>query len=285
MILITLELMLMVVTMIVLIAASYCDLRTKEVPDLLTWGLVFVALGLRFLFSWERGWMILVSGILGLGLGYGIAAALYYTSQWGGGDSKLLMGMGAVLGFSWPLTLQSFSVLAFFVILLFVGAMYGLFWMIFLAMRKGKVFWQEYYKILQRWKRLHHVVLMVSLLLFVAVALTSWQFWFFLPIPLGLFYIFTFVSTVEDHFFFKRVSPLKLTEGDWLAEDVVVKGKVEVKKKTLEMEDLTRIQELYHQKKMNLVLIREGIPFVPSFLLTYLLFVFVPAQSAFNILF
>ena len=55
-------------------------------------------------------------------------------------------------------------------------------------------------------------------------------------------------------------------EGDWLAEDVIVHGKTIVKKKTLHKEDIQKLRD----KNISSVTIKEGIPFVPSFLIAYL---------------
>ena len=46
-----LDVILIVVSLIVLITASYSDLKTREVPDLLNYGLIFAALGIRAIFS------------------------------------------------------------------------------------------------------------------------------------------------------------------------------------------------------------------------------------------
>ncbi|MEK6938658.1 MAG: prepilin peptidase, partial [Nanoarchaeota archaeon] len=89
-----LEATLIVVTLFALIIASYCDLKWREVPDWISYGLIFAALGIRAIFSLSSGWEIFISGALGFGVFLGLSCLLYYSYQWGGGDSKLLMGMG-----------------------------------------------------------------------------------------------------------------------------------------------------------------------------------------------
>ena len=61
-----------------------------------------------------------------------------------------------------------------------------------------------------------------------------------------------------------------MTEGDWLAEEVVIQGKKVLKKKTLTNSDIEKL----HTHKISSVLIKEGIPFVPSFLIAYLFLLF-----------
>jgi len=79
---------------------------------------------------------------------------------------------------------------------------------------------------------------------------------------------------VEETCFVQKRSVKNLTEGDWLAEDVVVNAKRVVPKKTLEMREIRLLQSLKAQGKLKYILIKEGIPFVPSFLLAYLVNLF-----------
>ena len=44
--------------------------------------------------------------------------------------------------------------------------------------------------------------------------------------------------------------------------------------KTLEKEDVWKLRFMEREKKIKQVLIKEGVPFVPSFLFAYLLLVF-----------
>ena len=60
-----------------------------------------------------------------------------------------------------------------------------------------------------------------------------------------------------------------LLEGDWLAEDVVVHGRKLMKKKTLYKEDIQKLRDL----NISSVAIKEGIPFTPAFLLSYLVLI------------
>src|SRR3989338_7375332 len=90
------------VTLLVLLIATYTDLKTREVPDSLNYGLLFAALGLRGIWAVEEGWTFFLSGILGAAAAFLLASVLYYTRQWGGGDAKLLLALGAVLGISYP---------------------------------------------------------------------------------------------------------------------------------------------------------------------------------------
>jgi len=68
------------------------------------------------------------------------------------------------------------------------------------------------------------------------------------------------------------VSPKQLTEGDWLVKPIMVGSfKLDPQKLGLEKEDLAKIMKLYKQKKLDKVLVKYGIPFVPAFLISFAL--------------
>ena len=260
------------VTIITLLIGSYTDIKTREIPDWLSYALIFSALGIRSIFSVSLGWDILLSGILGFAVCFLFAYLFYYTNQWGGGDAKLLMGMGAMIGIIYPFTPESFNLLIFFLALLFLGAIYGLIWMIVLAI-KNKLFWLEFKKAIKENHKLHLGLIIFCLLLIVPIIFSP----FLLPLiifPLGIFYLFMFINTVEKSCFIKRIHINDLTPGDWLAEDVKHNHKVILEKKTLEDEDLNKLKDLHSSGKLSKVLVKEGIPFIPSFLFAYLFLIF-----------
>ena len=134
------ETIIIILTVITLLIASYTDIKTREIPDWITYGLIFAALGIRGIFAFEFGWEIFVSGIFGLIVCLVIAYGFYFAQQWGGGDSKLLMGMGAIIGISYPFSELSFMLLWFFIALLLLGSVWGLLWMGYVAIKNKKKF-------------------------------------------------------------------------------------------------------------------------------------------------
>src|SRR3989344_4694131 len=87
------------IAFIALAIASYTDLKTREVPDWINYGLIGIGLSLSLLFSaiyWNFKYFI--NSVVGLSVFFIIAYIMFYTGQWGGGDSKILMGLGALLG-------------------------------------------------------------------------------------------------------------------------------------------------------------------------------------------
>ncbi len=84
--------MLWVATLIA-VAAGWVDARRHEIPDGFPVALACCAVAgaLLGLLSWS-------TLAAGAGLGFGIGAALFALGAFGGGDAKLLAGIGACLG-------------------------------------------------------------------------------------------------------------------------------------------------------------------------------------------
>ena len=103
-----------------LLVGTFTDIKTREVPDWVNFGLIFSGIGLRLLFSvFSFDWSFLIDGVFGLGVMVLFGYLMFYTGQWGGGDSKLLMGLGALLGLQFSIN----SLLVVFLInVLLVGA-------------------------------------------------------------------------------------------------------------------------------------------------------------------
>ena len=269
----SLELVLPAITLLALLIASYTDLKTREVPDWASYGLIFAALGIRLIYSLaERDGTILFSGILGFAVFFTLAFALYKAHQWGGGDSKLLMGIGAIIGITFPFDYSSWLLLWFFLSLLFLGAVYGLFWMAYFAVKKRKEFISSFKLMLKRYKIIHGMVWAVSLILGFSLFLSynfSSSLWL-ISFLIIIFYLLMFVLSVENGCLFNKVHIHRLTPGDWL----VTGEKKAVKMKTLLKKDIWSLRTLHAKGKVHYVTIREGIPFIPSFLFAYLAIIF-----------
>jgi len=253
--------------------ASYSDIKQREVPDWVSYGLLFSAFGIRALASVDLGWKILLAGVLGFLPFLLIAYLFYYTDQWGGGDSKLLMGMGAVLGITYPLTDHSFVILWFFLALLFIGALWGIIWMVFEALRNKEVFIEKFRLSILGYKKMHWLLLTMTFI-FLGLSFFFNFILYFSFFPLAIFYLCTFVNAVEKSCFYHHITPSKLTEGDWLAQNITLGGKKMMVKRTLGAGDIKELRLLHKKGKLETVLIKEGVPFIPSFLFAYLFILF-----------
>ena len=129
-----------VVSFIALFIGSITDLKTREVPDWLNFGLIGSGIGLNLLFSAiYSDTSFIINSLVGLAIFFGIAYVMFYAGQWGGGDSKILMGLGAAIGIDVGDIRHQFLP-GFFINALFAGAIYGLLWSVFLVFRNRKKF-------------------------------------------------------------------------------------------------------------------------------------------------
>lgn len=268
------------ISFIALLIGSITDLKTREVPDWINYGMVLSGLCLNLLFSIiYSNPEFIINSIIGLAIFFGIAYMMFYAGQWGGGDSKMLMGIGAMIGIDVSSFLNQF-LSGFFINALFVGAIYGLFWSFYLVIKNRKKFWLQFTKALSQ-KNIVKIkkLLIVSLVLFLALFLLMDMIYFRIFIlslaflALSTFYLWIFVKTIEKTCMHKSVEPSKLTEGDWIVKDIYIKGKYITGPKDLGISksQIKKLMELYKKKKIRKILIKEGIPFVPSFLIAFII--------------
>ena len=268
-----------------IIIGSITDIQKREVADYVNYFLIFSGLGVRLIYSifvWQ--WSFFLYGLLGFGSFLALAYIMFLSGQWGGGDSKMLMGMGALFA-TYPEFLKNYFspellgmpfLASFWINLLLLGAVYGVFWTIglgifhFKDLKKSMKF---YFKIpiIRKVRFYTHLVSIVLILTGIIVPvfiirLFSLVFGFIL---LFFVYLFIVIKSVEKACMYRVLTPDKLVEGDWPVDDVLVDGKVvfsKDKKVGFEQEDLEAIMKFYNQKKIKTVKVKHGIPFVPSFL-------------------
>ncbi len=272
-----------------LLVGSITDIRKREVPDWLNYSLIFAGLGIRLLHAISSGeWMFFVYGLIGFGTFLAVAYAMFYTGQWGGGDSKLLMGMGALFA-TYPTSLISYFhpqlfgipfLVTFWVNLLMVGAVYGLLWTFGL----GIVHFKDFKKSFAQWMKKPLVItirryVFIGMVLGVLLAIIIPSFTIRITILVMSFLCFTFfymyisVRAIEKACMFRVLSPNELVEGDWPINDIIVDGKdifPKAKRLGFEATDLEKLRKLYEQKKIGKIKVKHGIPFVPSFLFSLL---------------
>jgi Flp pilus assembly protein protease CpaA len=258
-----------------LIIGSYTDIKTREVPDWLNYSLIFSGLGLRLLFSLiTNNWILLLYGFLGFLFFLVIALIMFYAGQWGGGDSKMLIGLGALIGLE--LTFNNLLIM-FLVNIIFVGSIYGLIWSLILAIKNKKNFLKQFRAIISRNKNIRKYSLTLFLIVIIVVGffindlfLRIFLIFLFLMFII-IFYLWIFIRAVEITCMFKLVEPEQLTEGDWIPKEIKVKGKYIAGPKDLGItkEQISNLIKLKKQNKIKHVLMKIGIPFIPSFLIAF----------------
>ena len=200
---------------------------------------------------------------------------MFYAGQWGGGDSKIIMGLGAMIGIDFS---RETFLLGFFINALFIGAVYGLLWSVLLVFKNKEKFLREFKRILSKksiikTKKIMLVVLVLMLIIFFII-----QFYYIKILILSLaflilttFYLWIFVKAIEKSSMHKLVEPSKLTEGDWIVNNIYVNKQYICGPKDLgiDKKQIKKLIEFYKKGKVKKILIKEGIPFVPSFLVAF----------------
>lgn len=266
---------LIAVGLIGLIAGSLFDLKTREVPDWLSYFLISSGLGLRLIYSiFEMKISYILYGLIGFGTYFLFALIMYYTRQWGGGDAKLLMGLGALFG-DYPINgffnpnLDFPFLLTLIINIILIGGLYGILWAFYLGIK----YWSKTKKELKKFNLKFLKIFIILVLLSFFVLLYNFDLFLviFLILIFSILIIFSmiFIKSVEKCCMYKDVNVNKLTEGDWVANDIKYNGKIICKKKSY---GLTNKQiNLLKKYKFKRILIKEGIPFVPSFLAGFII--------------
>ena len=84
--------------------------------------------------------------------------------------------------------------------------------------------------------------------------------------------LFVFAKSVEESCMIKSLDPKKVTEGDWLYHDVLIRGK-SIK---ADWDGVSKRELFLMRKRMNKkILIKEGIPFTPGFLFGFIVLLYL----------
>lgn len=274
------------VAFIAIAFGAITDLKKREVPDWLNFSLLFFGLSARALYSFLfNDYSIILYGIYGLILYALVAYAMFYAGQWGGGDAKMLIALGAVFGFKFEglSQLGNNFALSFLFNIIIMGAVYGLIYIFYLAITKN---WKS--KFITTIKTKDFIKYRnISIIIAVSYFLTIIAFWSLFEeqaiITYSIFallllfpYVWAFVKAVEDASMYRHVKPSELVEGDWVAKPVKVGKKIVASAKDLGVskEQIKELVKLYEAKKVKKILVKDGIPFVPAFLLGFIVTIF-----------
>lgn len=276
-----------------ILAATVTDIKKREVPDWLSYTLMTLGIAMAAVTSYtEHDWTLAWS-VLGLALGYAIGAALYYTGQWGGGDAKLLMGVGALITvpglwlwqtmrelaatpvLSWSVQDTPFFI-SFLGWLVLCGALYGVVCMCFIIIRHWSAFVKVFPSALKE-HRLYRLllgacsavfVLLAALLAFGVLAGGLVAAGLLLIVAACVYaslYLIVAIRVAETQFMLKKIPAEQLTEGDWVVGGVQLHNEWIIPEKNIGATK-EQIALLKARAPKHIVTVKEGIPFVPSFL-------------------
>lgn len=267
------EVFLILIAGIWLAVASIQDIKKREVPNWLSFSLITFALSYRGLYSViNNNLMFFVYGVAGFLVFVGLAYAFYYMRIFAGGDAKLLMGLGAILPLASSINRNILFLFGFVILLMLAGGAYGLVYSVILVLMNKEKFSREFKKQISMRKNLLVLGIIFSAISLIFVFSLKEPVLFFLPLMMLIFpIVFIYGKTVEESCMIKLVPGNKVTVGDWLYEEV----SVERKKIKPYWEGLSEkeVELLKNYKKK--VKIKQGIPFIPVFLISFLIFLYL----------
>jgi len=213
--------------------------------------------------------------LFGLAFALPVAFVLYYLKQWGGADAKLFIALGIALGWSH----ERFSIINFSLLLLVAGGAYGIAFLIYLAVKQRKKL--NFRNELKKRRKQFAFAIFVTLI----IVFLSFKFVYVLPfalLPVAAFFALVFGKKL-DRLFVKQVKPEELVEGDWIAQKYSDGNKIICTPKTIATKRIIRkLIALNKKKKLNYIKVKEGIPFIPSFLIAFVLLHLFDALALFQ---
>lgn len=259
------DLFLIAFATIALAYTTYTDMRSKVVPDNIVYGMIGLGVVLRIIQAIIYGLPSLQPIVVGLVI-YSLLGVIFYRFRgWADGDLGMFLVVALFLPTNtlapWP------TFVSFLVNMSIIGTIYGLGYTLFLAFRPD---------IFKDWtgKMSSPVILGSAVLALVCGGATQISGLTFIPgffvgailIPLSLV-----VNNLEK-FMQRWVTASELETGDWVLQDVVVGKKVIISKGNpgLTQEQIGLLKNLSKSRKVKKILIKDGIPFVPVFLFSYL---------------
>lgn len=254
-----------------LLFATVQDLRYREVANWLNFSLIVFAISFRFFWSlFEGDFSFFYQGLIGLFIFFIIGNIFYYGRMFAGGDAKLMIALGAILPFELDFSSNLDLFIWFIISFVFVGSIYGFFWSIYLSVKNWGEFRKEFGRLFLEGKKIIYFVMLLGLV----ICLFGFVESFFLIIGGFVFilpYISLFAKAIDNCCMIVDVPVSSLREGDWLAERLSLgRGKAIGKR----WEGLNKKEIEIIKKKFRKVKIKQGIPFVPVFLISFLVLVY-----------
>lgn len=268
------NLFLIILALVWIVGAILQDIKRREVDNLWNFSLAGFALAYRFIVMAHTGeYWFFINGLLGLAIFFALGNLFYYSRLFAGGDAKLLIALGAILPLSYD-WIVNFKIFGIFILgFLILGSLYVLNWAIFLMIKNFKSFKKEFLKQWKDYEKLFLLFFIIVIVFILIVLILGKSMFIIIGIIILLFPIlFIFAKSVEESCMIKAVNPKKLTEGEWLYHDIRVKGKkISADWEGVSSNELRLIKNKYKKD----VLIKQGIPFTPSFLMGFLILLFI----------
>ncbi|MFH1425154.1 MAG: A24 family peptidase [archaeon] len=245
--------------------ATIQDIKKREVANWLNFSFIAFALAYRaFCAIHFKNIHFFLLGLSGFAIFFILAHAFYYSRAFAGGDAKLLMGFGIILPYQNYSDLIYLSLIFIFALFL-IGAVYSLIYSIFIAIKQKTKFKKEFRK---RFRKSQLLQITAQIIFIILLLFGSFNPLFFLFSVFFLFPILYLYTKSLDICMVSLCPSSKLTEGDWLEKNVKLSPRITIEKSVhgLSQKDIELIK-----KYKKSVLIKEGIPFVPAFMITLII--------------
>lgn len=267
--------------LVLLLVASIIDIKTREVPDLLSRSLF--ALGTIYVILQSVWWAntdFFIGSLISLVVAWLLSMALFLTGQWGGGDVKMLLGISLFM----PVPLhEGFFVLPDIALFLFLtmlaGSVFGLLWMAYLV----RYNWKDFKDNFQKFSKARYSRFALGGLIFFGLSLLlaspfldfniSLIFLLLLVGFTSLYYVMIFTKAAELAVSIKKVPVKKVVEGDWIVnkEGYDASEHYGVSNTGITSKEI----KMLVSKGIKNVYVKDGVPFLPSFFLGYLIFILI----------
>lgn len=296
-----LELIKIISALCFLAIGSILDIKKREVEDWLNYGFIFFSFFINAVLAIiANDYWIIIYSVAGFFLAYLISVLLFYTNQWGGGDAKVLMGIGALVGIKFNFSaiikldfVHIFSgnifIVQFLINLFIVGGIVAIVWSFYVSLKNKKNKDKLSVSIMDMYHKtkLYRFFLWgLSAVFLVFGFVTSTTGLKIMSITSAfiiflMYYLYVFIKSFEAELMIKEIDPKKVTEGDWIVEDVYVKKEYVCGPKDygISKKQIARLVKLYDEGKIKSVKIKEGMPFVPSFFLAFILTIAIPSWA------
>jgi Flp pilus assembly protein protease CpaA len=245
--------------------AALQDLKRREVDNWLNLFLFFsgfLYVLFKTFFYGEISFLINFAFLVFLMLG--LIYLFYFARVFSGGDCKLLFAATPLfVSIDFINSLQ--NVLFFSMAILFIGAIYGAFWILGLFF---KDFGKNKKDFVRGFKK--SLIYFISFSVFLILGFFDRSFFALFFIVIFLVFIFLISKAVEKNSLIREVYSKDLREGDWLEKNLSFKGKKI--KSTFDGLSLEDIAFLKNYKKR--IRIKDGVPFAPVFVFAWIVFYF-----------
>jgi len=263
------QIFLIAISVIWLIVASITDIKKREVADWLSFSLIAIGLFIAVLSGIiQNNYTNLISTLIVFLIFMLLANIIYYSGLFGGGDAKLFIALGAILPqLSFNSIIALPSSLIFLLNTIFIGALYGLICSFYLAIKHKEQFKKEVDKLL-KFSPILYILISISIILFILSFILKPSYLFFMPAVLILIspFILIFAKAIENAALVKIIDTKNLTEGDLLAFPIKIGNRLINARLGLTKDNIEFIQK--HKRN---IMIKEGIAFVPVFLIAFIL--------------